>query len=70
MVGVWGAVYGELLTLDVPETHLPVIDRLVEFRPGGSSLYWRVSVPMTLTVLAGSLGPTRSTRQASSAAGP
>ena len=44
-VGAWGAVYGELLTFDDPETRLPPIDRLEGFRPGGSSLYRRVLVP-------------------------
>ena len=44
-VGAWGAVYGELLTFDCPETRLSAIDRLEGFRPGGSSLYRRVLVP-------------------------
>jgi gamma-glutamylcyclotransferase (GGCT)/AIG2-like uncharacterized protein YtfP len=44
--GDWGRVYGELLTFDDPETRLPPIDRLEGFRPGGSSLYKRVLVPV------------------------
>jgi gamma-glutamylcyclotransferase (GGCT)/AIG2-like uncharacterized protein YtfP len=44
--GDWGRVYGELLTFDDPETRLPAIDRLEGFRPGGSSLYRRVLVPV------------------------
>ncbi len=46
--GAWGAVYGELLTFDDPESRLPPIDRLEGFRPGGSSLYRRVLVPATV----------------------
>jgi len=46
--GDWGRVYGELLTFDDPETHLPPIDRLEGFRPGGSSLYRRVLVPVCI----------------------
>ena len=42
--GAWGAVYGELLTFDDPDSRLPAIDRLEGFRPGGSSLYRRVLV--------------------------
>ena len=41
----WGAVYGELLTFDDPQTRLPPIDRLEGFRPAGRSLYRRVLVP-------------------------
>jgi gamma-glutamylcyclotransferase (GGCT)/AIG2-like uncharacterized protein YtfP len=44
--GDWGCVYGELLTFDDPETRLPAIDRLEGFRPGGTSLYRRVLVPV------------------------
>ena len=44
----WGAVYGELLTFDAPESRLPAIDRLEGFRPGGRSLYRRVLVPATV----------------------
>ena len=44
--GDWGRVYGELLTFDDHETRLPAIDRLEGFRPGGSSLYKRVLVPV------------------------
>ena len=43
----WGAVYGELLTFDDPETRLPSIDRLEGFQPAGRSLYRRVLVPAT-----------------------
>ena len=46
--GAWGAVYGELITFDDPETRLPPIDRLEGFRPGGRSLYRRVLVPATV----------------------
>ena len=46
--GAWGAVYGELLTFDDPASRLPAIDRLEGFRPGGSSLYRRVLVPVTV----------------------
>jgi len=42
----WGRVYGELLTCNDPESRLPAIDRLEGFRPGGSSLYRRVLVPV------------------------
>ena len=46
--GAWGAVSGELLTFDDPESRLPAIDRLEGFRPGGSSLYRRVLVRATV----------------------
>ena len=46
--GAWGAVYGELLTFDDPESRLPAIDRLEGFRPGGSSLYRRVLVQVAV----------------------
>ena len=46
--GPWGAVYGELLTFDDPDSRLPPIDRLEGFRPGGSSLYRRLLVPATV----------------------
>ena len=46
--GDWGRVYGELLTFDDPETRLPAIDRLEGFRPGGSSLYKRVLLPVCI----------------------
>jgi gamma-glutamylcyclotransferase (GGCT)/AIG2-like uncharacterized protein YtfP len=39
-------MYEELFTFDDPETRLPAIDRLEGFRPGGSSLYKRVLVPV------------------------
>lgn len=44
--GRWGAVYGELLTFDDPETRLPAIDHLEGFLPGGLCLYERVLVPV------------------------
>ena len=47
-MGAWGAVYGELLSFDDPESRLPCIDRLESFRPGGSSLYRRMLVPATV----------------------
>ncbi len=47
-VGAWGAVYGELLSFDDPESRLPAIDRLEGFRPGGSCLYRRVLIPATV----------------------
>ena len=46
--GAWGAVFGELLTLDDPESCLPAIDHLEGFRPGGRSLYRRVLIPVTM----------------------
>ena len=46
--GAWGAVYGELLTFDDPESRLPAIDRLEGFRPGGASPYRRVLIPATV----------------------
>ena len=46
--GDWGAVYGELLTFDDPETRLPAIDYLEGFRPDGHSLYRRALVPATV----------------------
>ena len=46
--GAWGAVYGELLTFDDPESRLPGIDRLEGFRPGGPSLYRRVLIPASV----------------------
>ena len=36
------------LGFDDPESHLPGIDRLEGFRPGGPSLYRRVLVPVTV----------------------
>ena len=38
-------MYGERLSINDPESRLPAINRLEEFRQGGSSLYWRVLVP-------------------------
>jgi hypothetical protein len=46
--GDWGRVYGELLTFNDPETRLLAIDRLEGFRPGGSSLYRRVLLPVII----------------------
>ena len=42
--GAWGAVYGEVLSFNNPESRLPAIDRLEGFRPGDHSLYRRVLV--------------------------
>ena len=42
--GDWGAVCGELLSFNNPESRLPAIDRLEGFRPGDHSLYRRVLV--------------------------
>lgn len=42
----WGLVRGELMTFDDPEERLPRLDRLEGYRPGGSSLYNRVLVPV------------------------
>ena len=47
-MGAWGAVYGELLSFDEPESRLPCIDRLEGFRPGGHSLYRRLLVLVTV----------------------
>ncbi|VBB41845.1 hypothetical protein TRIP_B180040 [uncultured Desulfatiglans sp.] len=47
--GDWSRVYGELLTFNDPESRLPAIERLEGFRPGGSSLYRRVLVPVCIT---------------------
>ncbi len=44
--GEWGAVYGELLSFEDPESRLPAIDGLEGFHPGGRSLYRRVLVPV------------------------
>jgi gamma-glutamylcyclotransferase (GGCT)/AIG2-like uncharacterized protein YtfP len=41
-------VYGELQIFDDPETRLPLLDELEEFRPGGKSTYVRVLVSVTL----------------------
>ena len=49
--GAWGAVYGELLAFDDPESRLPAIDRLEGFRLCGRSLYQRVLVPATVDVI-------------------
>lgn len=45
--GEWGAVYGELLSFDDPESRLPAIDGLEGFHPGGRSLYRRVLAPVS-----------------------
>ncbi len=47
-VGAWGAVYGELLSFNDPESCLPAIDRLEGFCSSGRSLYRRVLVPVTV----------------------
>ena len=47
--GRWGPVYGDLLTFDDPEIHLPAIDHLEGFHPGGSCLYRRVLAPAAHT---------------------
>lgn len=44
----WDIVWGELLVLEDPEEHLPMLDDLEAFRPGKKSLYRRVLVPITL----------------------
>ena len=44
----WRTVYGELLIFDDPETRLPLLDGLEEFRPGQPSSYLRVLVPVTI----------------------
>jgi gamma-glutamylcyclotransferase (GGCT)/AIG2-like uncharacterized protein YtfP len=45
---IWKRVCGELLFFDDPETRLPSIDRLEEFRPGRPSTYNRVLVSAVL----------------------
>jgi len=45
--GTWGTAYGEPINLDNREFDLPAICRLEGFRPGGSSRYRRVLVPVT-----------------------
>lgn len=53
--GEWDAVYGELLAFPEPGNHVPHIDRLEGFDPGGPSLYRRVLLPAMMgdsTVLA------------------
>ncbi len=42
----WQLVRGELMTFDDPEERLPRLDRLEGFRPGQSSLYKRVLLPV------------------------
>lgn len=44
----WGKVRGELLIFDDPQTRLPLLDSLEEFRPGRASTYVRVLVYITL----------------------
>ena len=44
----WRKVRGELLVFDDPETRLPLLDSLEEFRPGSPSTYLRVLVSLTL----------------------
>ena len=45
----WGNVRGELLVFADPETRLPLLDGLEEFRPGRPSTYKRALVPITLS---------------------
>ena len=49
----WGLVRGELMTFDDPEERLPRLDRLEGYRPGQSSLYSRVLVPVYSDVSSG-----------------
>jgi gamma-glutamylcyclotransferase (GGCT)/AIG2-like uncharacterized protein YtfP len=42
----WDTVRGELLTFGDPETRLPALDALEGFRPGETSLYSRVLLPI------------------------
>ncbi len=44
----WGKVQGELLIFDDPQTRLPLLDSLEEFRPGLASTYIRALVFITL----------------------
>ncbi|MFZ2446808.1 MAG: gamma-glutamylcyclotransferase family protein [Syntrophobacteraceae bacterium] len=44
----WKRINGEVLFFDDPETRLPLIDGLEEFRPGGASTYVRVLVRAAL----------------------
>ena len=44
----WRKVTGELLVFDDPETRLPLLDSLEEFKPGCPSTYLRVLVSITL----------------------
>src|SRR5208337_654469 len=44
----WGEVRGELLIFDDPQTRLPLLDSLEEFRPGRASTYVRALVYITL----------------------
>src|SRR5208337_876871 len=44
----WGKVRGELLIFNDPETRLPLLDSLEEFRPGYPSTYKRALVFITL----------------------
>ena len=44
----WRKVMGELLVFGDPETRLPILDSLEEFRPGRPSTYIRVLVSITL----------------------
>jgi gamma-glutamylcyclotransferase (GGCT)/AIG2-like uncharacterized protein YtfP len=44
----WDTVYGELLTFDDPEKHLPDLDALEGFHPSDGGFYVRVLVPTTL----------------------
>ncbi|MGA2401395.1 MAG: gamma-glutamylcyclotransferase family protein [Syntrophobacteraceae bacterium] len=44
----WGKIQGELHIFDDPQTRLPLLDSLEEFRPGWASPYIRVLVYITL----------------------
>ncbi len=44
----WGMVRGELLVFNDPESRLPLLDTLEEFRPGYPSTYIRVLVLINL----------------------
>ncbi len=43
--GDWDLIHGELITFPDPARHLPPLDYLEGFRPGGTSLYQRVLIP-------------------------
>ena len=42
----WDLIRGEVLTFDDPQQHLPGLDALEGFHPGGASLYHRVLAPV------------------------
>ena len=49
--GPWDLIPAEVFTFDDPQTRMPPLDRLEGFRPGGRSLYRRVLVATSWTVL-------------------